>query len=89
MCRTIRESCIIIWFQFPYLSTSSRRNDEIDFDEERYITLEISLKTELRQLNQLKSIVEMVDWIDERFVLRREGEEGYGETVSIDENRRN
>jgi tRNA-dihydrouridine synthase 4 len=54
-----------------------------------YSIPEIWLKIELRELNELKSIVEMVDWLDERFVLRREGEKGYGETVSIDSCRRN
>lgn len=38
-------------------------------------------KKEFRQLNELKSIVEIVDWLDERFILRREGEEGYGESI--------
>ena len=43
---------------------------------------------ELRELNDLKSIVQVVDWLDERFVLKREGEDGYGDTVSIKDARR-
>ena len=43
---------------------------------------------EHREMNKLKSIAEVIDWLDERFVLRREGEEGYGESVSIDAMRR-
>jgi len=43
---------------------------------------------EHREMNELKSIVEVIDWLDEQFILRREGEDGYGESVSIDAMRR-
>jgi len=52
--------------------------------------LEGNSLTELehREMNDLKSIVEIVDWLDERFILRREGENGFGDNVSIDQVRR-
>ena len=34
--------------------------------------------SEHRELNDLKTIVEIIDWLDERFILKREGEDGYG-----------
>jgi tRNA-dihydrouridine synthase 4 len=43
---------------------------------------------EHREMNELKSIVEVIDWLDEQFILRREGKDGYGESVSIDAMRR-
>ena len=46
------------------------------------------LTSEHREMNELKSIVEVLDWLDERFVLRREGEEGYGKLLSVDAIRR-
>lgn len=30
------------------------------------------------------TIVEFIDWLDERFILRRPGEEGFGSTVEIE-----
>jgi hypothetical protein len=30
----------------------------------------------------------MIDWLDERFILRRQTEEDFGQRVSIDDNRR-
>jgi len=48
------------------------------------MTGHIFTKKEHRELNELKSIVEIVDWLDERFILRREGEEGYGKGLSVE-----
>jgi hypothetical protein len=39
-------------------------------------------------MNELKSVVEIIDWLDDRFILKREWENGYGESVSIDAMRR-
>ena len=39
---------------------------------------------ERREMIELKSIVELINWLDELFMLRREGEDGYGECVSVD-----
>jgi len=30
------------------------------------------------------TIVELIDWLDKRFILRRPGEEGFGSTVEIE-----
>jgi hypothetical protein len=38
---------------------------------------------EHREMIELKSILELIDWLDELFMLRREGEDGYGELVCI------
>ena len=45
------------------------------------MTRQIFNKKEHRELNEFKSIVEIVDWLDERYVLRRKGEEDYGENI--------
>jgi len=39
---------------------------------------------EHRDLNALKSVTEIIDWLDERFVFKRDGEEGYGQAISMD-----
>jgi hypothetical protein len=46
------------------------------------------LTVETRELNELRSVVEIIDWLDEHFVLRRKDEDGYGGNTSVDENRR-
>jgi tRNA-dihydrouridine synthase 4 len=48
------------------------------------MTGQIFTKKEHRQLNELKSIVEIVDWLDERFILKRKGEENFGKAVSAE-----
>jgi tRNA-dihydrouridine synthase 4 len=37
-----------------------------------------------RELNELKGIVEIIDWLDERFILRRPGDPDFGTQVDID-----
>jgi len=42
-------------------------------------------KKERSAINETtNTIVELIDWLDERFVLRRPGEEGFGRTVEIE-----
>lgn len=48
------------------------------------MTGQLFTKKEHRELNECKSIVEIVDWLDDRFILKREGEEGFGEAVSVE-----
>jgi len=43
---------------------------------------------EHRDFNELKSVAEIIDWLDERFVFKRDGEEGYGQAISMDGIRR-
>jgi hypothetical protein len=33
------------------------------------------INLEYREMNELKSIVEVIDWVDQQFMLRRQGEE--------------
>jgi hypothetical protein len=87
MCGTIRDLRAFIWNKFTYFPTSSRGYDEGNIHQERFYILN-QADLEHRELNDLKTIVEIVDWLDERFILRREDEDGYGEAVLIDENRR-
>lgn len=35
-------------------------------------------------VDNCKTIVELIDWLDERYVLRRDGEEGFGERVELE-----
>ena len=35
-------------------------------------------------IDACKTIVELVDWLDENYVLRREGEVGFGEGVELE-----
>ena len=89
MCGTICELCDFIWFELSYISTSSFRDDEGNVYKEGYSHNYVKVTNlEHREMNELKSIVEVIDWLDEQFILRREGDDGYGECVSIDAMRR-
>jgi tRNA-dihydrouridine synthase 4 len=57
------------------------------FNKKGIPSLRVVLTVEHRELNELKSVVEVIDWLDDLFVLRREGEKGYGLSGSIDAQR--
>jgi len=88
MCGKVCELCDFIWNELSYISTSSFRDDEGNVYEEGFAHSMKVTNLEHREMNELKSIVEAIDWLDERFMLKREGEKGYGESVSIDAMRR-
>lgn len=88
MYRTIRQLRIGVFIKLSYFSASSRGHDWQHLHEERYVSRRILLTIETRELNELRSIVEIIDWLDDHFVLRRKDEEGYGESISLEGNRR-
>lgn len=88
MCRAVCALCALVWYELSYFSTSSFRDDEGDVHKKGFETCFDVTNLEHREMNELKSIVDVIDWLDERFVLTREGEEGYGESESIDAMRR-
>ena len=88
MCRAVRALCAVVWLKLSYFSASLVRDDEGDVDEKRYKKCVDVINVEHREMNDIKSVVEIIDWLDERFILKREGEEGYGQNVSIDAVRR-
>lgn len=88
MCRAVCALCAVVWYELSYFPTPSFRDDEGDVHKNGYDVCFDVTNLEHREMNELKSIVEAIDWLDERFVLKREGEEGYGENVSVDAVRR-
>lgn len=44
----------------------------------------IPRKERAQMTDDCKSIVELVDWLDERFVLRRRGDAGFGESIAME-----
>ena len=40
-----------------------------------------------QMIDNCKSIIELIDWLDRRFVLRRKGEEEFGERIEIERRR--
>ena len=88
MYRTLCKLFTGVFIKLSYFSASSDRHDWQCIHEERYISKGVWLTVETRELNELRSIVGIIDWLDDYFVLRRKDEEGYGESISVDENRR-
>jgi tRNA-dihydrouridine synthase 4 len=43
----------------------------------------ITKKERAKMNDATTNITELIDWLDERFVLRRRGEQGFGESVAI------
>lgn len=41
-------------------------------------------KERTQMIDNCKSIIELIDWLDERFVLRRRGEEEFGECITVE-----
>jgi tRNA-dihydrouridine synthase 4 len=48
----------------------------------------VTRKERARMLEQCGNVVQLLDWLDERYVLRRKGEEGFSESESLDAEKR-
>jgi hypothetical protein len=82
---------IVVQPKYAHISTSSLGHDAQYIHQKRYplpVIFKDHLTLEHRELNELKTVSEIIDWLDEQFVVKRSRDEGFGMAISMEGIRR-